>query len=420
MPEARITEQVILQIGDLHYPDFASATTRVDNHDNSVPGALDSSLGLPIPHAIKRAIEFQLSSNPSAILAICGDLTTRGDAQAFRDAARYLATIAQKAKHPQDFEYVHVVPGNHDVAYRGSQPFVSFEDVARFEELATTAEEEGLRNFTVTSRSSSYGSGYGGVDFVSINTCRGAGATREAAAEVSGVSAATESSDSAEILDIPLFHPHEMSVIQDRWGTLDQRLFPVMLGHHGLLPQRIPRLNPYTEMANAGQARYALASLGRTVLYLHGHIHERSTEVIAFPQGSIPTPQGRLVIVSAPELHEGFNKITVKFDPEGYPFGLRIEYFAMARGDQSLSRERTIEIPLGDSMNQSRSQRKILEYLVREGRATGFELLAERDRLSLDVTDNGIETFVEKLCWSGILRKTDLLEVQFNRAGFTL
>ena len=60
----------------------------------------------------------------------------------------------------------------------------------------------------------------------------------------------------------------------------------VIVAHHNLLPQRLPRLAPYTELVNGGALRASLGELGKPVLYLHGHIHEDPIEILRSPGGA--------------------------------------------------------------------------------------------------------------------------------------
>lgn len=263
------SEQVIIQLGDLHYTGFRGATTDVDNHDKSTPGRLESTLGLPIPAAIRRAVVEQLNESPGALVAICGDITTHGNRSDFEDGVGYLASILEDPllkSRPHD-DRVHVVPGNHDVSFKDDQPFKSFEDISRFEVLADICRDAGLGALSTSHRHTtiSLPGGIGGLSVVSVNTCRGAGATRRdlpggsndalldaAIAEAGGIdldaalAKHAPEAVAAEVLDVPLLHPDEIHKIAGHWSTLDPHFVPVLLAHHGLLPQHTPRLNPYT------------------------------------------------------------------------------------------------------------------------------------------------------------------------------
>jgi hypothetical protein len=92
----------------------------------------------------------------------------------------------------------------------------------------------------------------------------------------------------------------------------------MVCAHHNLLPQRLTRLAPYTELVNSGAIRGSLIELQRPVVYLHGHIHEDPVEVLLQP-GSYP-----LVCISAPEASQGFNLLETLYTKDGIPLSIHI------------------------------------------------------------------------------------------------
>ncbi|GGD86772.1 hypothetical protein GCM10007269_32070 [Microbacterium murale] len=438
-------EQIILQLGDLHFCEFQAATTDVDTHDSSTPGQLDATLGYPIPREVHRAIVDQLNASPGAIVAVCGDITSRGDRDGFVGGVRYLAEVLGDSRLVEKIgpDRLHVVPGNHDVNFKGDQPFVSFEDLDRFEVLAQICVHEGLGDvFTRSHRETTVAlPDGGGVSVVSVNTCRGVGATRrdlpagakdlvlEAALnELDGLDldAAIERHSPGvaleEVLDVPLLHPDELQGIAACWGHLNGTVVPVLLAHHGLLPQHTPRLNPYTEMANAGQARRQLTKLGRSVLYLHGHIHQHVVEIVDFPKANDILPlHDRAVIIAAPELRSGFNKIAIKFDAQGRPLGIRVEKYRISQGEQTISLEPDlIEVSLARRPSLTAAQRNLLAFVVQNSAATGGELVAEGSRFSPPMPADEVESLVETLCWTGVLRRNTVPGTSFADAGYLI
>ncbi|WP_405375092.1 MULTISPECIES: metallophosphoesterase family protein [unclassified Microbacterium] len=446
MGVSAVSEQVILQLGDLHFTGFKDATTNVDNHDRSTPGRLDSTLGLPIPTAIRRALVEQINKSPGAMIAICGDITTQGNREDFIGGVDFLAdTLADPllAVRPHE-DHVHLVPGNHDVSFKGDQPFTSFEDISRFDVLADICRTAGLGILATSLRHTTITlpRGDAGLSVLSVNTSRGAGATRRdlpggsddalldaLVAEIGGsvdihgiLKKHAPESSAAEVLDVPLLHPEELHQIAGHWSALSTRYMPVLLAHHGLLPQHTPRLNPYTEMANAGQARKELTKLNRSVLYLHGHIHEHVVEVVDFPRAADVMPMhSRAIIVAAPELKVGFNKVSVVFDAKGSPLGVRVEKFRINPGEQTVSREPDlIEVSLARRPSLTANQRKVLEFAVARGSVMGIELAEHAAGLTPPLDRPGVESLVETLCWSGLLRRNSPPSTPFEDTGYLL
>lgn len=439
-------ELVIIQLGDLHFPEFKTVTTEVDSKDRATPGELAAALDLPIPVAIRKAVIAQLNESPGAVLAICGDITSRGDRDGFTEGLAYLATILDDPTlvHRPSEDRIHLVPGNHDVDFKGDSPFVAWDDVARFDVLAELCESAGLGDILTRSHRASTAtlSSGGGVSLVSVNTCRGTGATRrelpagrgdpvlaaallhveDPSALAGEIATMNPEVTLQETLDVPLLHPTEIEAISSAWAAADKRLVAVVLAHHGILPQHTPRLNPYTEMANAGQARRALAKLNRPVIYLHGHIHQHVVEVIDFPKSSDALPMHeRTVVIAAPELKSGFNKVVVEFDPNGFPLGVRVEEFRISPGEQTVSREPDpVEVAITARPNLSAAQRAVLAYFVEHGAATGAELVALGAAWSPPLDSSEVESFVAAMCWTGILRRSSVAGTVFGRMGFVL
>ena len=81
-------------------------------------------------------------------------------------------------------------------------------------------------------------------------------------------------------LDTPAFNADTIASVSVDVAEGPPASLPVLVAHHNLLPQRLPRLAPYTELVNSGALRAALIESGRACLYLHGHIHEDPVEVV--------------------------------------------------------------------------------------------------------------------------------------------
>jgi len=432
-------QQVIFQLGDLHYPEFAQEKTAVDTHDDKAPGTLDHYLGLPIPAAIKKALINEMKSNPQALIAICGDITTKGDRANFDAGLSYLAEIIndRSIQPPISPDRIHLVPGNHDVAFKGDAPFSDFDDVSRFNALSASASSAGFETiYTTTHRATKLSNPSGGaLSVVSVNTCRGAGATRADAAE-RGITVGYVGSEAdppgdpgggspkhyEEVLDVPLLHPAELSALTSTWADADSTVLSVLLAHHGLLPQHTPRLNPYTEMVNGGQARKALANLHRPVLYLHGHIHEHVVEIVDTPRiGESSILSDRTVVIAAPELKDGFNRIVVDFSDQGRPLGITVETHRIRHGEQSVSKDPSAaRVALTPGMVGDSARRSVLGLLAERRMANGRELVTRGAQEDPPLTDTEVRAAVDSLIWTGTIARVSANEPTFDESGYIL
>lgn len=439
-------DQVIFQLGDLHFPDFESATTQVDNHDARSPGRIQDALGLPVPHAIREALVSAIAREDRPIVVVCGDLTTRGNRGEFVKALDYLHSVLSDARISPAIraEQLHIVPGNHDVDFKGDQKFESFDDVTRFTVLSELTRTSGLGDvMAVDFRTTATDLGDSGVVVMSINTCRGSGATRRnppgahpdvlletvlaldgrrsEADVLSDLEKQPNAPSLEEVLDVPFIHPTELSQIASTVAGISGRHLPVVVAHHGLLPQHTPRLNPYTEMANAGQVRRELSKLKRPILYLHGHVHAHSIETVFFPTASDRVQGSRpLVIVAAPELVKGFNKITIRFDADGYPLGIKVAKYRIRDGDQTVSLEPDITtVTIADKSLADSQQRALLEFVLKQRAVVGSEIKSfAAESPDIVLTPEQVESFIEVLWWQGVLDHADNVDRPFDRTGF--
>ncbi len=121
----------------------------------------------------------------------------------------------------------------------------------------------------------------------------------------------------------------------------ETKQFPIVLSHHNLLPQAIPRIALYAELLNAGVARSRLLALGKSILYCHGHIHDDPIEVLTNPlnQGS------QVILISAPTLSRGFNTITIEFGRRGFPLGCIVTAHRLSTRDGGVE-DKLVRIPL--------------------------------------------------------------------------
>ena len=91
---------------------------------------------------------------------------------------------------------------------------------------------------------------------------------------------------------------------------------PIILTHHNLIPQRIPRVAIFPEMLNSGHVRDRIAAIGPPVIYIHGHIHDDPIDVISNPSNF---EQVGVVSISAPEISNGYAILNVLLTAEDIP-----------------------------------------------------------------------------------------------------
>lgn len=317
----------VLQIGDVHFPDSKDKRL-LDLKDKT----MDALVANASPHTLTtvvRALTKIISRERISAFLLCGDLTTAGNLPYYSDCVKYLVDVLKLDSAGKD--NVHVVPGNHDVNRALCIDKIAL-NPEKFAPLQTAWMENyndvivthGVRgsDIRVSSRS---------VRIMSINSCLGCGEWRmlpetirnelgEVLADLRKKDAKAAFAIEGQQLDTPMFDNDDIGELHGQIKSLDSHAIPVVLAHHNLLPQQLLRVELYTELINSGQLRSALSSIGRPIVYCHGHIHTDPIESII--DNSVCNSQ--LICVSAPLLEAGFNELKFYFSRTNAPIGLEV------------------------------------------------------------------------------------------------
>jgi hypothetical protein len=343
----------LLQIGDVHLPSSADAKPFLDDKDRTFPSRLAGRLGgNPLKTVVRRIYETLQEGSVDGVF-IMGDLTDYGKIDGFRAACRYIASslLVGEGRTFADIP-VGIVPGNHDIDRKlASQPSMT----AKFEPLATALAEVGLSNFPVKRpvRMELGAAGRSSTAFL-LNSCWGCGEQSyipqefrlPIAAAIDGVvggdaGAAAIRTYYDRQLDTPAISDDTATELVEGLRRLSGESLGILVAHHNLLPQRMTRLAPYTELVNGGALRGSLCEIGRPLLYLHGHIHEDPIDLISAPGGS------PLISISAPLLKEGFNVIDIVYSPSGVPLAVHVKPIRFDRSGILVEQE-VVAVSLSD------------------------------------------------------------------------
>lgn len=401
----------LLQIGDFHYPD-ASKALLGDIKDKEFPiGMIEACSPRPLQNAVREVLRVSTKNTIDATL-LCGDLTSYGKADGYRECVEYILSngiIDGKAQ-----EHVHVVPGNHDVI-RDVCDETGNDLLSKFEPLRKAWMDRGYSIFPwdysrVTTVSSADGMS---ARVYSANSCIGCGVLREfppairpylrralAKAKLSG-----KPKDifrvSGEILDTPMFEWNDFSDNCSDIQALPQDILPVIVAHHNVLPQAENRFAPYTELINGGQVRCSLTACGKPILYLHGHIHSDPIEIVEDPANK----GSRLVCISAPELIKGFNLVFIEYGRSKVPLGIIVVPFRSKQGGNIVrGNETRIHLHTGPTLRKlcDTDTRLIVSQLKRSTRF-GEVLDTGRAQLSRNVQQPTIASMLLEAEWFGLI-----------------
>ena len=343
----------LLQIGDIHLPDWPSEKTSLDLKDTTFSTDIVQDLRDNRLSMILSALNKVANSRSIDSVVLMGDYTSRGKTEHISRATKILSTLLQDAgnrKQPSVFG----VPGNHDVskvdaATKG--PIAKFEPLrAAFREshfheppvedsIIHTIENDNNARLEICLLNTSIGSMSVHLlppqlqaDFQDSQLERTPvklfGDEQDVRAEPE-VGVHTETMDNRidqlyNQLDTPYLSKYSLRSLLS-WISSTQNDFALICAHHNILPQRIPRITPYAEMLNAGLLRDALLETGKAILYLHGHIHESPIEKVVRPRAYGEMGQdAQIISVSAPPIWEGFNEIGLFHDENNDIFLVRV------------------------------------------------------------------------------------------------
>ncbi len=405
----------VLQVGDVHYPSAVAAVRSIDDKDVKFPSGLkDSISSLPLKSVIKR-IHAELSAGRVDAVLFMGDLTDQGRLDGFATCAAYLLD-ALELKTGQAFGDIPsgFVPGNHDVDRTLA---VGGDMLGKFKPLAEAMATAGATRFPTDATVSfeiSAGSAHASIHL--LNSCWGCGepeniptpfkdAIKTAIETVLATDPGSAKTYYDRQLDTPAFDAETIAALSEAVADGPATSLQVLVAHHNLLPQRTPRLAPYTELVNSGALRAALIESGRPCLYLHGHIHDDPVEVVNAGQ----TPP--LVVISAPEASVGFNLIEIVFMRSGVPLACEVTPFRLESG--VIRRRPSVSTPLmGSERRRSTDRRmpKLYAKILDQGETYWNDLMKHARAIDAEVTEDDVVEILELLNADGsvIIENRDL------------
>ncbi len=353
----------ILQIGDIHLPEWAASEIDVDEKDSEFSDEIIQDLKHSRLSEVLKGINKTANSGTIDAVFLMGDLTSYGKKEYIAPAMKIMDTLLQDAgsvPRPKIF----VVPGNHDVSRDDAKEFGTLGKFAHFREAAENLDwasppVEGACTFDLFAA----GSSTEPLTTILVNSSIGSQSLHLLAPEIeksiveseggsrqpvvilseSIINGGSEAPDFGGArtsgqslseqryrhLDTPYVSKEAMSnVIQTSSAASSGTV--LMCAHHNLLPQRIPRISPYAEMLNAGFFRSALLDTNKNYVYLHGHIHDDPIEVIERPSERFGNIRSNAIItISAPPIWQGYNEVALFHDQSGDVFLIRVTLYRL-------------------------------------------------------------------------------------------
>lgn len=373
----------LLQIGDVHLPSASFSERAIDQKDRTFSVELRNVISRqPIKSVFKRIYRMCEAGEVDGVL-LMGDLTDVGKLDGYKAGLAYITNALQLGEGRQHAAmFCGIVPGNHDIDRAlAKRPSL----VEKFKPLNAALVKAGLNPLPVVdSIVNCVGSSDASCAVIRMNSCWGCGAAEYIPAEFrdsigSAIEAAIEGGDPKILgayydrqFDTPAFSDKSITHLVDVTRSLPPEKQLIVVAHHNLLPQRLPRLAPYTELVNSGAVRASLMEARRPILYLHGHIHTDPIEVLSVPGGDA------LVCVSAPAAKDGFNVIEIVFTRSGNPL---VGHVRPWKFDQSgvLCEGTRSEVSLIGKRRRSLNNdlSKVYAFLLKEGQCYWSNLVDE-------------------------------------------
>lgn len=403
----------LLHLGDIHYKYIDKDHRIMDKKDNNFPEKLDRFLPKKSCETIIKNLMEEIEKSPLAIL-ISGDLSTYGEIESYKDCLIFL----KEKIHPdffksEPFQKLFLVPGNHDIdrkLFSEDSVFPKFQPIKealgenKFPEIPLSKINVEKLHLLTSS-----------ILMITINSCMGCGERKFYPDKIK--KALSESIDNDkneefddlyyENIDTPIISTEDMDTLAHQIESVKYNCLPIILTHHNLLPQKRSRIAMYAELLNSGYIRERLLMLNRPILYLHGHIHDDTTEIIT----SSKYKKSKVICIAAPLLFPnkkyestkcGFNKMKIIYGNHGIPIGCEITYCSLSVGVMETRKER---IRFWDPPNTM--------ALITPDEKTVFNSISEETYLGdleQKVNEKGksfsieqIEKFVDRLSWLGLV-----------------
>ncbi len=322
----------LLHLGDFHYPDNWKIDL-IDLKDKCFPKGIPAAISQnPLRSVLKKLSSFDKDEFDS--IFFCGDLTSYGDIDAYGKCALHIINALSLNKGSKNVNKTHVVAGNHDIDRLSVNEANSI--LEKFNCLEITWSEleapifsnQGNNIFKIIKN------GKPVLSLFFMNSCIACGEKRyipqaykkSYEALLSASEGADPKSIFYEVLDTPAFLTDEIDAYSYNLDELPATCLPAIIAHHNILPQKIPRIALYSDVLNAGLLRGRLEASGRPVLYFHGHIHSQEIEVIRNEKNG----GENVILISAPQIIEGFNIVWVEFNDDMLPLGCKIDLYNLS------------------------------------------------------------------------------------------
>lgn len=406
---------VLIQIGDIHFPDSKSEAI-IDRKDDAFPQPIAEKIQITPFQVSFRRLAKECEKGVDGLL-FCGDMTSRADMDAYRSFSNHLVSILDlKDEDKWKTKQIHVVPGNHDIERNFNDDNVDL--YSKFHKIDKIWDEIGIKVFAYDKvRMTTISKNKNALRIYSLNSCIGCGEIRffpdkirkelvEILNDYLNKNSDIEAFDLVgEELDTPAFDTTHIAELSDDINKTEGSNASIVVSHHNILPQSVPRIAIYTEAVNSGLLRTELSRTKNTVLYCHGHIHTNPIEVVQDPTDN----NGALVCISAPKITDGFNKVEIYFNKNKKNIGCKIIRFKV--NGNSMHKKDEIKIPFYDSTNCdevcSENLIQFIGKLKRDYVRIKDIKVKYKEHFKTNPHTKTLKNYLEEAAWYGLIKIND-------------
>lgn len=402
----------LIQIGDIHWPQYKDFRV-VDKKDKSFPPDVRDQVAIhPLQLSFRKIMK--ICQNQSDAILLCGDLSSHGNYKGYKECLSYLQEAVFSCFN-EPYNSINAVPGNHDID-RKKCDTKGLDVFKKFKPLEKAWKDIGLPILPISkSRQTEINNGNGcNAKVFSMNSCIGCGEKRYLPEDirnelwdllkkyVSRQKADESFNLIGDKLDTPAIAEEEISEVCAEIEHDGSKIMSIILSHHNILPQTIPRIALYSELLNAGLIRSRLSSCGEPVIYCHGHIHNDPIEII----NRADNKNSRLVCIAAPELKDGFNLLEIQYGAMDCAIGCIVKPW---RIDDTLSvvQQEEIRIPLRTPKEKTKlGHNRLLEiekWIPSDYIRFNELLLHIRKKLKSQIKDKTLAEILLESEWFGFL-----------------
>lgn len=403
---------VLLHIGDIHFRDVIKKDNPKDNGISHDLHVIDEAIRIRNRYEIiNRQLIKELHKSILAIL-ISGDLATGGTIKSYGDCLDFF-----RDKINVDFfdigsnQKIFIVPGNHDI----DRNSVSDEYILKFNHIIEALNEKGFPEIPcddikvdkIENDNSSCK-----LLVISVNSCIGCGDKRYFPENIRDI-IEPFLIDYDDVMDTPFISTEHIERMVDVIQSESNKDFlPLILTHHNLLPLKRKDVAIHADLINSGIVRDKLLRLNKTILYIHGHVHDDPIEIIHSPYYE----DSKIICISAPLLFPieknrgsdkfGFNKIKII---SGYnsPLGCELTSYRLIDNFMDIDKRRIKFFKPPKSIGKINPEdKKILQLIKSEGRTYMSDLKNEMKTLDDKYPIEKIEKIVDRLDWLGLIDYT--------------